>query len=157
MTASDTWKLRSKARMPQPIAATALLAGRAAGRTVRLWRRLCSWRRAGSQALAGRSLRDIVDSAIRAEAAKASVVLTEDELQELVDKIVRLLDTVLSGAIGVDEIPSALELLNSGTTLSDFLGSLVRGERCISESKKEMLRRILEENILLRQAMKEVS
>lgn len=137
-----------------PVTGTATLAGWGAGHTVRflgirrLLRLLPS--RRGPQAPG--AFADILRQAILTEVQKAGIQLSDQEIDELVAKVTKLLEEVLSGKLSIDAIPSVAELLRSGGVLGAYLVPLIRGDQGLSDSKKEMLKRIFEENVRLRQA-----
>ncbi|HIJ73740.1 MAG TPA: hypothetical protein HPP83_06530 [Candidatus Hydrogenedentes bacterium] len=135
-----------------PICWTAELIGRGTGHTVRCLKRIGLPRIVWRRPRRADSLEDVLRRAILAETARTGIALSGEEIRELIGKIVELLRNVFSGEIGVGAIPSVAELVRSGSVFSDFLVPMIRESGGLSESKREMLRRILEDNLQLRQA-----
>lgn len=134
----------------------ATLVGRGAAHTVRFFRhfRVLPIRRARPGE--PKALRVSLKNAVLTEIQRCGVKLSAEETDALVEKVADLLDMVFSGELCVDKIPSAVALLRSEDVLADFLRPLneIGGE--LSEGKKEILKGILEENIQLRQVIREV-
>ena len=135
-----------------PICRTAELVGRGTGHTVRCLKRIGFPRIVWRRPRLAESLEEALRRAILAETARTGIALSGEEIRELIGKIVELLRNVFSGEIGVGAIPSVAELVRSGSVFSNFLVPMIRDNGGLSESKREMLRRILEENLQLRQA-----
>ena len=139
----------------RPITRAATLAGQGVGYTVRLFRGMrfprIGWKSGRSRERFGYILR----KAILAEVQRSGILLSDREIDTLVEKVIALLEKVLSGQLGIEAIPSVSELLTHGSRLSGFLVPLILGDKELSEKKKEILRRIFEDNVQLRKATKE--
>ena len=131
------------------VGSVAALAGRSTGYAVKFLR-LFGFGRKEEKAPA--VFRDILANAIQAEVKRAGVQLTDGEIEELVRKIIELLEKLFRGEISIDAIFSAPDLLGTGEFLRDFLAPLVNNGASLSEKKRGLLMEILEENILLQQA-----
>ena len=140
-------------RSTNPVVFAAAMAGCGAGYVVRF---LQFFRGGQRRENAGEAFRSVLRHGILAEVKKAGIQLSDEEIEELTDKVVRLLERVLSGEIGVDAVPSARDLLRVSGAVAGFLVPLIRSGEDLSEKKNEILRRILEENIQLRQTKMEV-
>ncbi len=134
-----------------PVLTSASLAGRGTGYAVRAARllRFPWFRKQHTQAIL--AFEETLRRAILAEVQRTGLQFSDAEIEELVEKVLTLLERVFSGELGVGAIPSAADLLRAGSVFAEYLAPLIRGDEDLSESKKEMLRRILEENIQLRQ------
>ena len=140
-------------RTTNPVVFAAAMAGCGVGYVVRFLQFLRGGQR---REKAGEAFRSVLRHGILAEVKKAGIQLSDEEIKELIDKVVRLLERVLSGDIGVDAIPSARDLLRVSGAVAGFLVPLIRSGEGLSEKKNEILKRILEENIQLRHTKMEV-
>lgn len=104
---------------------------------------------------APRSFEAVLRQAILTESQRSGRNLSEKEIDELVTKILTLLEKVLSGELGVDAIPWAMEMLRSKDALADFVTPLFKTAGPLSEARVEMLKQILAENVRLQKEIKE--
>jgi len=132
-----------------PVRDGAMLAGRGTGYALSFLR-LFRLGRKRWKTPAG--FRDIFRNAVLMEVKRTGIQLTDKEVEELIARLIELLKKVFSGDISVDVIPSVSDLLRDRRALSGFLVPLTRKGGDLSEKKKEMLKGILRNNILLQHA-----
>ena len=95
------------------------------------------------------SFKAVLRQAILKETQRAGRSLSEKEVDDLVSKISTLLEKVFNGELGIDAIPCATELLGSKDALTAVVMPLLKSAGPFSESRLEMLKQILVENIQL--------
>jgi len=129
-----------------PVRDGAVLAGRGSGYALRFLRLF----RFGSKTeKTSAGFRDILRNAVLVDANKTGVQLADGQIEDLIARLSELLEKVFSGAISVDAIPSVSDLLRDRRALSGFLVPLTKNGGDLSEKKKEMLKGIVRENVLL--------
>ncbi|GAB4276488.1 MAG: hypothetical protein Kow0092_32250 [Deferrisomatales bacterium] len=134
-------------------------AGRGAGCAVRasraLWARLRAlghldlFRAASLRSPAGLRLEEAIREAVVAEVEQVGSDLTPREIDELVARIAELLGRALHGEIAVDAIPTLASLVRARSRR----WAEPRPARELDAEKSDVLRRIFEENLALRQML----
>jgi len=137
----------------------ARISGAGTGRVVRVSRETAGWFRSlvGSSAPSSQAplpLEEAIRRSLFAEIAQGHTALAPADVERLVTKIADLLRKVLAGELSLDAIPPLASFLRPSRLVGTRWEADQPGSSEASTEKKDILRKILQENLELRALLK---